>query len=65
MNNFLIIAGIYIKHLDEYALEISENVGRIDSVIAKNSCNTQTAKDYLKNHAEKGKFGVEIKNLRR
>jgi len=59
------MAGIYIKPLHEYGLEISEKVGRIDPAIAKNSCNTQTAKDYLKNYAEKENFGVKIKNLRR
>ncbi|WP_291566089.1 MULTISPECIES: DNA alkylation repair protein [unclassified Clostridium] len=65
MNNFVIMAGIYIKPLHEFALEIAERIGKIDPVIAKNSCNTQTVAEYLKKYAEKGKIGIKIKNLGR
>lgn len=65
MNNFVIMAGIYIKPLHEYTLEIAEKVGRIQPVIAENNCNIQTATEYLKKYAEKGKIGVKIKNLGR
>lgn len=65
MNNFVIMAGIYIKPLHEFALELAERIGEIKPVISENSCNTQTAADYLKKYAEKGKIGIKIKNLGR
>lgn len=65
MNNFIIIGGIYIKPLHEYALEIAERIGKIKPVIAENNCNSQTAAEYLKKYAEKGKIGIKIKNLGR
>jgi L-serine deaminase len=65
MNNFVIMAGIYIKPLHEFALEIAVKIGKINSIIAENNCNTQTAEEYLKKYAEKGRIGIKIKNLGR
>jgi 3-methyladenine DNA glycosylase AlkD len=65
MNNCLIMAGIYIQPLHSLALETAQRIGRIKPVIAQNSCNIQSAEDYLKKYADKGKIGIKIKNLGR
>ncbi|MDF2700500.1 MAG: hypothetical protein K0Q49_2058 [Haloplasmataceae bacterium] len=65
MNNFVIMAGIYILPIYEDAYLISKKVGKIQPMIAENDCNTQTATDYLVKYKEKGKIGVKIKNLSR
>jgi len=62
MKNFVIMAGIYIKPLHEYSLEIAGKIGTIKPMISENNCNTQSALDYLKKYAEKGKIGIKVKN---
>jgi len=51
MNNCLIIAGINIKALHADALKAAAKVGKIKPLVADNSCNVQTAVDYLKRYA--------------
>lgn len=64
MKNFLINAGIYIKPLHDVALVAAEKIGAIEPAIVKNSCNIQTAVDYIKKYEEKGKIGIKIKKFR-
>lgn len=60
MNNFLVLTGIYVKPLHEYAVKIAEKVGKIKPRIAENNCNVQTASEYLEKYAKLGKIGIKI-----
>ncbi len=62
MNNTVIMAGIYAKRLHAHALEVACAIGRVDPVIAKNNCNSQSALEYLEKYAARGRIGIKIKN---
>ncbi len=65
MNNFVIMAGIHVKPLHKFTIEIAERIGRINPILAKNNCNIQTAIEYIRKYEDKGKIGTKIKNLER
>jgi hypothetical protein len=65
MKNFIVMAGIYSAPLFDRAMAAAVRIGRVDPVIAKNSCNIQSAVEYLLKYQAKGWIGRKIKNSER
>lgn len=47
MNNAVVMAGLHVPQLVEKATEVAEKIGYILPLKVKNSCNIQSATDYL------------------
>jgi 3-methyladenine DNA glycosylase AlkD len=56
MNNAVVMAGLHIPTLVEKATEVAEQIGYIMPLVAKNSCNIQSAVDYLVRYKENPKY---------
>lgn len=56
MNNAVVMAGLHVPALVEKATEVAEKIGYIMPLVAKNSCNIQSASDYLVRYIENPKY---------
>jgi len=56
MNNAVVMAGLHVPHLVEKAYEVAEKIGYILPLKARNSCNIQSALDYLNRYITQPKF---------
>ncbi len=55
MNNCLIMAGMYVGPLSMYCLEAADRIGYIKPTRKVNSCNIQSASDYIRRYAPRKK----------
>lgn len=55
MNNSLIMIGIYVLPLTSYCLEVSRRIGYVKPTVKINSCNIQSATDYIVRYAPRTK----------
>ncbi|MBN2849564.1 MAG: hypothetical protein A2Y20_06250 [Firmicutes bacterium GWF2_51_9] len=55
MNNCLIMIGIYVLPLTSYCLEVSRRIGYVKPTVKINSCNIQSATDYIVRYAPRTK----------
>jgi hypothetical protein len=56
MNNAVVMAGLHVPQLVNLAKEVADHIGYILPLKAKNSCNIQSASDYLKRYINQPKF---------
>jgi 3-methyladenine DNA glycosylase AlkD len=61
MNGFIIAVGSYIPDLQEEALAIAKEVGKVDVDMGGTSCKVPLAADYIKKIEEKGRLGKKRK----
>lgn len=64
MNNAVVMAGLHVPDLVDVALKVSDEIGYILPLKAKNSCNIQSAKDYLVRYLENPQFSRVARLLR-
>ena len=64
MNGFLISAGSYVKPLMEIAIQIGEEVGRVEADLGNNSCEFFYAPDYIRKVQARGAIGKKRKTMR-
>jgi len=56
MNNVVVMAGLHVPDLVEKAYEVAHHIGYVLPVRAKNSCNIQSAVDYLDRYIVNPKY---------
>ena len=56
MNNVVVMAGLHVPELVEHAYEIAQHIGYVMPLKAKNSCNIQSATDYLDRYLQEPKY---------
>lgn len=61
MNGFVISVGTYIEELNERALEVAENIGKVSVDFGDTSCKVPVAKDYIQKVIDKGRVGRKRK----
>lgn len=64
MNNFIMAVGISYLPLHEEALNIAQEVGKVEVFKGKTLCQTNVASEYIQAAADKGKLGFKRKNVR-
>lgn len=62
MNGFVISVGIYIKELNERALEVAENIGNVKVDLGTTSCKVPVAKDYIQKAISMNRIGRKRKS---
>lgn len=62
MNSFVISVGIYIKELNKRALEVAENIGKVDVTLGTKGCKVPLAKNYIQKAVAMKKIGVKRKS---
>lgn len=62
MNGFVINVGVYIKELNEIALEVAENIGNVKVDLGTTSCKVPVAKDYIQKAISMNKIGRKRKS---
>lgn len=62
MNGFLISVGVYIKELNEIALEVSEKIGNVKVNLGTTSCKVPVAKDYIQKAISMDRIGRKRKS---
>lgn len=61
MNSFVISVGSYIKELNERALEVAKNIGKIQVYMGNTSCKVPLAKDYIEKIVTMNRVGKKRK----
>jgi 3-methyladenine DNA glycosylase AlkD len=61
MNNAVVMAGLHVPALFEQAKHTAEVIGYIMPLLAKNSCNIQSALDYIVRYIDQPKFSRTAK----
>jgi len=56
MNNAVVMAGLHVPDFIEKAYEVSRHIGYVLPTKAKNSCNIQSAEDYLNRYLTNPKY---------
>ena len=56
MNNLVVMAGLHVPSLVLKAYEVAEHIGYVLPLKAKNSCNIQSALDYLERYKDNPKY---------
>lgn len=56
MNNLVVMAGLHVPKLVDKAYEVAKHIGYVLPLKAKNSCNIQSALDYLDRYIDNPKF---------
>ncbi len=56
MNNAVVMAGLHVPDLVTHATEVAEKIGYIMPTKALNSCNIQSALDYIQRYSSQTKF---------
>lgn len=56
MNNAVVMAGLHVPDLVIHATEVAEKIGYIMPTKALNSCNIQSALDYIQRYSSQPKF---------
>lgn len=56
MNNAVVMAGLHVPNLVELAQNVADQIGYILPMKAKNSCNIQSASDYLVRYRHNPKY---------
>lgn len=56
MNNAVVMAGLHVPALVDHAKRVADHIGYILPLKAKNSCNIQSASDYLKRYENEPKY---------
>lgn len=56
MNNAVVMAGLHVPELHLTAVEVAAKIGHIMPLVAKNSCNIQSASDYLERYITQPAF---------
>jgi 3-methyladenine DNA glycosylase AlkD len=56
MNNAVVMAGLHVPELVDHAYEIAHHIGHVMPLKAKNSCNIQSATDYLDRYLKEPKY---------
>lgn len=56
MNNAVVMAGLHVPGLIEKAYEVARHIGYVLPTKAKNSCNIQSAEDYLNRYLTNPKY---------
>jgi 3-methyladenine DNA glycosylase AlkD len=56
MNNVVVMAGLHVPHMVKDARHAAETIGHVDPLVAKNSCNSQSALDYLNRYQTNPKY---------
>ncbi|HAX03180.1 MAG: hypothetical protein A2Y45_07085 [Tenericutes bacterium GWC2_34_14] len=56
MNNAVVMAGLHVPELVEHAYLIARHIGHVMPLKAKNSCNIQSATDYLDRYLKEPKY---------
>lgn len=62
MNGFVISVGVYIKELNERALEVAENIGKVKVNLGTTSCKVPVAKDYIQKAISMNRIGRKRKS---
>lgn len=62
MNGFVISVGVYIKELNERALEVAENIGNVKVDLGATSCKVPVAKDYIQKAISMNRIGRKRKS---
>lgn len=62
MNGFVISVGVYVKELNERALEVAENIGNVKVDLGNTSCKVPVAKDYIEKVISMNKIGRKRKS---
>jgi hypothetical protein len=56
MNNVVVMAGLHVPHFVDKAYEAARHIGYVLPLRAKNSCNIQSALDYLDRYISQPKY---------
>jgi len=56
MNNAVVMAGLHVPGLLDLAHEVASHIGHVMPLVAKNSCNIQSASDYLNRYIDNPQF---------
>lgn len=64
MNSFLTAVGISYLPLHDKAVEVANQVGKVDVYMGKTACKTPLASEYIKKAEKKGRLGFKRKNVR-
>jgi 3-methyladenine DNA glycosylase AlkD len=56
MNNAVVMAGLHVPGLLNLALDVANHIGHVMPLVAKNSCNIQSASDYLTRYIDQPQF---------
>lgn len=56
MNNLVVMAGLHVPSLVDKAYEVAKHIGYVLPLKAKNSCNIQSALDYLNRYIDNPKY---------
>lgn len=61
MNGFVIAVGSYVKELNEKALKVAKNIGKVNVLMGKTSCKVPLAEDYIEKMITMNKIGIKRK----
>jgi hypothetical protein len=64
MNNFLIAAGCFVAGLTPLALEVADQLGRVEADLGPNSCEVPLASNYIRNVQKRGTIGRKRKSAK-
>lgn len=64
MNGFVIAAGSYVHDLTERAIEIGEEIGKVDVDVGGTACKVPFSPEYIKKVKSKGRIGKKRKIAR-
>lgn len=56
MNNAVVMAGLHVPALVDLSFVVADKIGYIMPLVARNSCNIQSASDYLVRYIENPKY---------
>jgi 3-methyladenine DNA glycosylase AlkD len=56
MNNAVVMAGLHVPDCVQKAKEVADHIGHVMPLVAKNSCNIQSASDYLVRYGNQPTF---------
>lgn len=56
MNNAVVMAGLHVPGLLDLSLDVANHIGHVMPLVAKNSCNIQSASDYLTRYIDQPQF---------
>jgi hypothetical protein len=64
MNGFVIAVGCFVQPLADFALEIAEQIGRVEADLGPNDCQTPFAPDYIRKVRDRGTVGKKRKSAK-
>lgn len=63
MNGFVICVGCYIKELSDLALEVANNIGKVEVFMGNTSCKVPVAKEKIEKVKGMGRVGLKRKSI--